>query len=79
VPPPRGGLKNFCTTEGGEPKNNVISSTVRSTVVGHYPFYLSVFLSVLSYWMIDKISHVLTERAWVRGVGIDFFLQSCCC
>ena len=28
----------------------------------------------------DKISHVLiTERAWVRGVGIDFLLQSCCC
>ena len=27
----------------------------------------------------DKISHVLTEQAWVRGVGIDFLLQSCCC
>ena len=26
----------------------------------------------------DKISHVLTERAWVRGVGIDLTLQSCC-
>jgi len=38
--------------------------------------------SVLSYWMIgvrDKISHVLTERAWVRGVGIDLTLQSCSC
>ena len=35
-----------------------------------------------SSWMIsvrDKISHVLTEQAWVRGVGIDFLLQSCCC
>jgi len=35
-----------------------------------------------SSWMIsvrDKISHVLTERAWVRGVGIDFLLQACCC
>jgi len=42
---------------------------------------LSVCLSVLSSWMIgvrDKISHVLTERAWVRGVGIDLTLQSCC-
>ena len=41
----------------------------------------SVCLSVLSSWMIgvrDKISHVLTERAWVRGVGIDLTLQSCC-
>jgi len=27
----------------------------------------------------DKMSHVLTERAWVRGVGIDLTLQSCCC
>ena len=27
----------------------------------------------------DKISHVLTEQAWVRGVGIDFLLQSGCC
>ena len=27
----------------------------------------------------DKISHVLTERARVRGVGIEFLLQSCCC
>jgi len=27
----------------------------------------------------NKISHVLTERAWVRGVGIDLTLQSCCC
>jgi len=35
-----------------------------------------------SSWMIsvrDRILHVLTERAWVRGVGIDFLLQSCCC
>jgi len=43
---------------------------------------LSVCLSVLSSWMIsvrDKISHVLTERAWVRGVGNNFLLQSCCC
>ena len=50
---------------------------------GRYCFIcLSVCLSVLSSWMIgvrDKISHVLTERAWVRGVGIDFLLQSCCC
>ena len=28
--------------------------------------------------MRDKISHVHTERAWVRGVGIDLTLQSCC-
>ena len=27
----------------------------------------------------QKTWHVLTERAWVRGVGIDFLLQSCCC
>ena len=27
----------------------------------------------------DKISHVLTARARVRGVGIEFLLQSCCC
>ena len=26
-----------------------------------------------------KISHVLTERAWVRGVGIDFLLHACFC
>jgi hypothetical protein len=26
----------------------------------------------------QKTWHVLTERAWVRGVGIDFLLQSCC-
>ena len=55
-----------------------ISSTVRSTVVGQ-----SVFV------VLDdgqKTWHVLTERAWgvgrgawVRGVGIDFSLQSCCC
>ena len=29
--------------------------------------------------MRDKISHVLTARARVRGVGIEFLLQSCCC
>jgi len=48
---------------------------------GRYCFIcLSVCLFVLSSWMIsvrDKISHVLTERAWVRGVGIEFVLQSC--
>ena len=27
----------------------------------------------------QKTWHVLTEQAWVRGVGIDFLLQSCCC
>jgi len=27
----------------------------------------------------QKTWHVLTERAWVRGVGINFLLQSCCC
>jgi hypothetical protein len=46
---------------------------------GRYSF---ICLFVLSSWMIgvrDKISHVLTERAWVRGVGIDFLLQACCC
>ena len=29
--------------------------------------------------MRGKISHVLTERAWVRGVGIDFLLHACFC
>jgi len=28
--------------------------------------------------MRQKTWHVLTERAWVRGVGIDLTLQSCC-
>jgi len=44
--------------------------------------YCFICLFVLSSWMIgvrDKISHVLTERAWVRGVGIDLTLQSCSC
>jgi len=27
----------------------------------------------------QKTWHVLTERAWVRGVGIDLTLQSCSC
>ena len=42
---------------------------------------LQLYLSVLSSWMIgvrDRIWHVLTEPAWVRGVGIGFLLQACC-
>jgi len=40
---------------------------------------LSVFVVLDDKRENQKTWHVLTERAWVRGVGIDFLLQSCCC
>jgi len=39
---------------------------------------LSVFVVMDDKRGKQKTWHVLTERAWVRGVGIDFLLQSCC-
>jgi len=49
---------------------------------GRYSFIVCLF--VCSVVVDDKRErqktwHVLTERAWVRGVGIDFLLQACCC
>ena len=46
---------------------------------GRYSFIcLFVFVVVDDRRERQKTWHVLTERAWVRGVGIDFLLQSCC-
>ena len=47
---------------------------------GRYCFIcLSVFVVLDDKRGKLKTWHVLTKRAWVRGVGIDFLLQSCCC
>ena len=47
---------------------------------GRYSFIcLSVFVVLDDKRGKLKTWHVLTKRAWVRGVGIDFLLQSCCC
>jgi hypothetical protein len=60
-------------------RDKYVMQSTQKAVEGATALFVCLYSSS---WMIsvrDKISHVLTERAWVRGVGIDFLLQACCC